>query len=306
MTAISPSSNLDQLFAAVPLITGLAQASASSVAAVTAVAATGEDAVSLSDRALQELQADVHRLGKVPVARSSGSEQQDLQNALGSYKIAQKNIDATAFKPEYQAFVDVINDATATDDQKLQAYMGFKADQAVEHGQKHFFGVDAVDFKFDWLTRNSDFLVRARDDGQAATAFNAAETTESKRMGQSIDLGKHSAGYLDVLASYNPLQQAVASVDLMSDTVSSMLRNWRIDKPSSKALQEQAESAKFPVDFKTAIAGAVATALKALQQSRAGSSSDPGSVAFRQQFTNLAVSFGQIALKQKTLVSISA
>ena len=85
--------------------------------------------VSLSERALQQLAADKRRLGQTATTpdQNATTEQQQLQSTLTSYdyEIAQTRVDATAFAPKLQAYVNTINNPKATDDQKLQAYIGF-------------------------------------------------------------------------------------------------------------------------------------------------------------------------------------
>ncbi len=311
MTITVPIAGLEQLSAPVLLSTaGPTQASAlaSRSAVASARAAANGDTISLSERALQQLSADERRLGQaaaVPGSHATGEQQQQFQTTLASYKIAQTRVDATAFDPRYQAYVDRINDPKATDDQKLQAYIGFKADRAVEHGHEHSFGQDTIDFKFDWLTRNSDFLIRARSSDRALTDLNQAETAESNRTREPIDLNQHTAKTIDVIAQYSPLQKAVASVDLIYDKVSSALANWDLNNYLSASPGQQTHPEAFAVDPKTAIAGAVASALEALQQSRAGSSSDTGSVAFREHFAELVTSFGRLATNREKAIFIS-
>ena len=312
MTMINQVGSLDQISASL-LIPSKSQASASKSSEESATAsanvAAGGDVISLSKRALQQLTADEQRLGQAATSSNpdvSSDQKQQFSNKLAAYEIAQARVTATAFNPQYQTYVDTINDPLSSDDQKLQAYMGFKANRAVEHGQAHTFGVDDVDFKFDWLTRNSDFMIRARSSDQSLTKFNQTETAENKRAHTSTNLNQHLVGTLNVIAQYGPLQKAVASVDLIYDKVSSALASWDLDKYLSASSDERSHPDTFAVDPKNAIAGAVASALEAMQRSRAGSSPDPASVAFRKQFSELVTNFGRLAANREDTVSVSA
>ena len=146
-------------------------------------------------------------------------------------------------------------------------------------------------------------MIRARGSDRALIDLNQAETAESKNTHQLIDLNQHTVRTIDVIAQYSPLQKAIASVDLIYDKVSSALASWDLSKYLSASPEQQAHPETFTVDPKTAIAGAVAATLQALQQSHAGRSSDTESLAFREQFTQLATDFGRLAANREKMIS---
>lgn len=305
MTTIPLAGSPVQLLAYAISARGAPRAAAgASPAAPSAAAAPPQDTISLSERALQHLVGDLRlRPGvrptvAVPGADATAEQKEAFQRELSGYEDAQRRVDATPFGPELQSYADTINDPGATDAQKLAAYTGYKVAAAVRHGQAHTFGVDAVDFKFDWLTRASDFMVRARDGDQSLSAFNEQETAELKRAGhQPVDLARHAAGHIDVLAGLGQLQQAVAGMDLVYDKVASALAfPWSPDgTPADPRSQDQGRTSgvldpmAHALDPKTAIARAVSSALEALRLSRVASR-DAG---FVKGFTDTVTDFGR-------------
>ena len=265
-----------------------------------------QDIVSLSAQALLHLKADQQRPDLaspvvIPDANATDDQKAAFQKELSSYEIAQQRVDATPFEPKYQAYVDIINDPSATDPQKLKAYMDFKVDSALEHGQTHQVGMSDVDFKFDWLTRDSDFLVRAHADDGALTTYNEQQTAAKKNNpGQVISSDQNSANQIDIISKSSTVQQGVATVDQLYDKFSWGLASWDLNKSLSDPRDVNTNRepnfvapVAYAADPKTVIAQTVSSTLTALNLSHVATSSDPKDKAFVQLFTNLTMEFGQ-------------
>ena len=242
-----------------------------------------------------------------PDANSTDDQKAAFQRVLTDYELAQQSVDATPFSPKYQSYVDIINDPATTDQQKLQAYTSFKIDSALEHGQTHQAGSSAVDFKFDWLTRDSDFLVRAHQNDRQLTAFYERETAATKAIsGRLTDLNQSLAGRIDVISNFTQVQQQVAIVDTLYDKLSwGLACSWDSNaslagQRNQNALREPnfRASAGYAADPNTVIAQSFASALKALHSSHVGSSFDPKDQAFIQLFTTITADFGQRAAER--------
>lgn len=271
-----------------------------------------EDVVSLSERALQHLKSDQKRTDMHPGVAIPGADATDAQKAafnkvLQAYEDVQQRIDATPFDPKYQAQADVINDPKTTDAQKLDAYMNFKIDSAFRHGQTHLaIGMDDIDFKFDWMTRGSDFLVRAHAGDGALFAYAEQATAAAKRNpGQAFDLDQNATGQVDIMSKFGTVQQGVLAVDQLYDKLSSGLASWDLEKTLADPRNQNTNRTPgftppvaYASDPKTVIAQTVSSMLATLSRSHAAASSDPGDKAFIQLFTRITTEFGKRAAER--------
>lgn len=271
-----------------------------------------EDIVSLSARALQQIEADQKRTDMhtgviIPDASATDAQKAAFQKVLGSYEKAQQRVDATPFDPKYQANVDIINNPEATDAQKLDAYMNFKADSAFRHGQTHLaLGMDDTDFKFDWLTRGSDFLVRAHANDGALSVYDQQTTAAGKRSpSQAISLDQNTANQIDITSKSSMVQQGVLTVDRFYDKLAAGLASWDLNKALADPRDQNTNrtpgftpSVAYASDPKTVIAQTVSSMLNALSLSRVGNSPDPGAKAFVQLFTSITTEFEKRATER--------
>lgn len=243
----------------------------------------------------------------VPGADATDAQKAAFNKVLQAYEDVQQRVDATPFDPKYQTQADIINDPEATDAQKLDAYMNFKIDSAFRHGQTHLaIGKDDIDFKFDWMTRGSDFLVRAHAGDGALFAYAEQATAAAKRNpGQAFNLDQNSADQINIMSKFGTVQQGVLTIDQFYDKLSSGLASWDLDKALADPRNQNTNRTPgftppvaYASDPKTVIARTVSSMLATLSRSGTADSSDPRDKAFVQLFTSITTEFEKRATKR--------
>lgn len=261
------------------------------------------DSITLSRRAraLLKLQEDQPAL-RLPGSAATAEERSNFSTLLNNYEAAQETVDDTQLSQSFQSYVDIINDPKADDDQKLGAYSRYRlesvlADTSFERGYQ----MSDQDFKFEWLTRNSDFMTRVNSGDVSLYYRGQAELKASSKTGL-IDRDKDTANLIDVGAGMTHAQQGVIAINVVSTNLMAAIMNG--DKASHFSDPAAANvnrtpgfmyTGSKPIDLRTAVAQAVFASLHALSLSHAGSATDVGGSAYREFFTQTVQSFARQA-----------
>ena len=259
-----------------------------------------DDSVALSDAALGQLKKDQPSF----TPPGPGSSQADITNyksLLQSYTLAAKRVSDTTLSASFQSYADVINSSSATDAQKLQAYSQFKAESIINDtvfGQGY--ASSNRDFKFNWLTRDSNFIQNLQSDRASQLGLGQAPGQQIENIAQSQ---KPTIDPLTLGANLNSLQQSGIAINLASTNLIFAILNGDVaENQNTTAAQNVNHVAGFaqvgikPVSLETAISSAVSQTLNQLSTAFAKTDvSTPAIQSYQNLFTQTVQNFGQYA-----------
>ncbi len=238
---------------------------------------------------------------QAPGAGASDQDKQLYQMKLSSYKEAVKDIDNIHLNSDFQSYADIINDPAATDSEKLQAYSNYRVDSVVADTSFGSYQSSDQDFKFDWLTRDSDFMRRVNS-GDVSGYYSKQAVARAQSPTHQIDFEQDTANLIDAGSRLTYAQQGVIAINVASMNLMCAILNGNkaslINDPKAQNVNRtpgfEYQGAK-PVDAQTAIASAVAASMKELSLSAVGCSMSPANVAYKNLYVQLVQSVAQRA-----------
>ncbi len=269
---------------------------------------TASDSVTLTQRALDFLR-DAGETVKEPGVDSSKEDIKEYQLTLATAALGIKKAESIQLNPVFQSYADTINDPKASDEQKLEAYKNYTVDSTLaDNAPVTGYHYSNQDYKFDVLTRGSDFMKAVNSmDFSSYTAKQAAARAQG--LGGSA-FEEYTGTRIDAGLSSTSLQQSAYAIRIFSWHLMFAIDNEKSVSPSDgpKALNAEGTPGYFlpngkPANTKNAVAEAVADSFRELSDSRAGSSSSPVDVAYTRLFTKQFQSFADRALSRPEMHS---